>query len=176
VSRSWTGARIGGGFTGVPNPCRPDPSRYRGDVRTTRPPGLIVAVTAAAMLGVVFVVFAVISAAGGHGAFSLQIGFLLACYGALLIASAVGVWQQRMWARGPLVAFALMAGFGFGEYLLEQPWLWLLVALCLAAVVGAVLPRTTRMLQQVRSAGQPPQPDGRRTWRERLGRTRRTPQ
>ncbi|MBK8445865.1 MAG: hypothetical protein IPL41_03950 [Micropruina sp.] len=129
-------------------------------MRDNRPWGVITASACAAVLGVVFMVFGAISAAGGHGAFSLQIGFLLACYGLLLIGSAVGVWQLRSWARGPLVAFVLMAGFGFGEYLLQQAWLWLLVALAVAAVVGAVLPSTTRALQ-VRSAGRPPQPEGR---------------
>ncbi|MCW3157515.1 hypothetical protein [Micropruina sonneratiae] len=128
-----------------------------------RPPWLVVAVAATGALGLVFLTFAGISAAGGHGLFSLQIGFLLALYGLLLIGSAVGVWLLRMWARGPLVALTLMAGFGFGEYLLDQPWMWLLVLLCLAAVVGAVLPSTTRALQQVRSADRHRRQAGRRT-------------
>lgn len=134
------------------------------------------AVAAATVLGVVFLTFAGISAAGGHGLFSLQIGFLLAAYGLLLIGSAVGVWYFRMWARGALVAFSLMAGFGFGEYLFDQPWMWLLVLLCLAAVVGAVLPSSTRALQQqVRSAGQPQLPAWLRRLPERFGRSPRTP-
>lgn len=146
------------------------------DVRDDRPWGLVTASSCAAVLGVVFVIFAAISAVGGHGAFSLQIGFLLACFGLLLIVSAVGLWQRRGWARGPLVAFVLMAGFGFGEYVLQQPALWPLVALALAAVVGAVLPSTTRALQQLSSADQPPQPEARRTWLGRFARSRRTPQ
>lgn len=122
--------------------------------------GVIVAAAAGMALGLVFLVFAGISAASGHGVFSLQIGLLLTAYGLLLIGSATGVWLRRMWARGALVAFNLMAGFGFGEYLKDSPWMWLLVALCLAAVVGAVLPSTTRWLQrQVRSTDQPQQRD-----------------
>lgn len=113
------------------------------------------AAAATTALGAVFLAFAGISAAGGHGMFSLQIGLLLAAFGVLLIGSAAGVWALKMWARGALVAFTLMSGFGFGEYLLDQPWMWLLVLLCLAAVVGAVLPSTTRALQQVRSADRP---------------------
>lgn len=80
----------------------------------------------------------------------MQIGILLAAYGLVLIGAAVALWQLRLWARGPVVAFALMAGFGFGEYLLEQPWLWLLVPICLTAVVGAALPSTTRSLRERR--------------------------
>ena len=130
---------------------------------------------ATAVLGVVFLAFAGISAAGGHGLFSFQIGFLLAAYGLLLIGSAVGLWFLRMWARGALVAFTLMAGFGFGEYLFDQPWMWLLVLLCLAAVVGAVLPGSTRALQQVRTADRPQPPAWRQRLQERLGRSQRTP-
>ena len=110
------------------------------------------------LASLVFVVFAAISAAGGHGIFSLQIGLLLAAYGLLLIASAVGVWQRRMWARGPLAAFSLMAGFGFGEYLKDQAWMWLLVLLALAAVVGVVLPSTTGALQRAKPSEQPQPP------------------
>ena len=148
---------------------------YGGAVRN-RPVGLIVACAGTTLLGLAFLVFAGISATAGHGVFSLQIGLLLAAYGLLLIASAVGVWQLRMWARGPLVAFNLMAGFGFGEYLAEQVWLWPLVAICLAAVVGVVLPSTTRALQaRVSSADRHRPPGGPRTWLGRFGRTERTP-
>jgi hypothetical protein len=141
-----------------------------------RPIGLVVACASTTLLGLVFLVFAGISATAGHGVFSLQIGLLLAAYGLLLIASAVGVWHLRMWARGALVAFTLMAGFGFGEYLAEQVWLWPLVAVCLAGVVGAVLPSTTRALQAgVSSADRPRPPGGPRRWLGRLGRSERTP-
>ncbi len=79
------------------------------------------------------------------------------------------------WVVG-LVAFTLMAGFGFGEYLAEQVWLWPLVAVCLAGVVGAVLPSTTRALQAgVSSADRPRPPGGPRRWLGRLGRSERTP-
>lgn len=111
----------------------------------------MVAVGCSIVLGLTFLVFAGVSAAAGHGVFSLQIGVLLAAYGLILVAAAVGLWQLRLWARGPVVAFALMAGFGFGEYLFEQPWLWLLVPLCLAAVVGVALPSTTRALKDRRA-------------------------
>lgn len=145
-------------------------------MQQSRPVGVIVAAASSVALGVVFLVFAGISAASGHGAFSLQIGVLLAAYGLLLIGSAIGVWLRRMWARGPLAAFSLMAGFGFGEYLRDSPSMWLLVALCLAAVIGVVLPSTTRWLQgRISSADQPPQPDGQQTSPERFGRTPGTP-
>lgn len=136
----------------------------------------VVACASTTLLGLVFLVFAGISATAGHGVFSLQIGLLLAAYGLLLIASAVGVWHLRMWARGALVAFTLMAGFGFGEYLAEQ-----VVAVAAgrgvpAGVVGAVLPSTTRALQAgVSSADRPRPPGGPRRWLGRLGRSERTP-
>ena len=115
-----------------------------------RPVGLKLAVGCSSASGLIFIAFAAISAAAGHGIFSVQIGILLAAYGLVLIGAAVALWQLRLWARGPVVAFALMAGFGFGEYLLEQPWLWLLVPICLTAVVGAALPSTTRSLRERR--------------------------
>ena len=52
-----------------------------------RPIGLVVACASTTLLGLVFLVFAGISATAGHGVFSLQIGLLLAAYGLLLIAS-----------------------------------------------------------------------------------------
>ena len=140
-----------------------------------RPVGLKLAVVSSIALGVTFVAFAAISAAAGHGIFSLQIGLLLAAYGLILIGAAVALWQLRLWARGPVVAFGLMAGFGFGEYLLEQPWLWLLVPVCLAAVVGAALPSTTKALRSggaatARSEGARPA-----RFLDRFGRSSRTP-
>ncbi len=146
-------------------------------MQQVRPVGLVVAVGCSVALGLAFLVFAGISAAGGHGAFSLQIGVLLAAYGLILIGAAVGLWQRRLWARGPVVAFALMAGFGFGEYLLDQPWMWLLVLACLGAVVGVALPSTTRALKERGSSADRP---SQQAWPQRLlarlGRTPRTPQ
>ena len=113
-----------------------------------RPIGLKVAVGCSIALGVTFVGFAAVSAAAGHGIFSVQIGILLAAYGLILIGAGIGLWRRHLWARGPVVAFALMAGFGFGEYLLEQPWLWLLVPVCLGAVVGVAMPSTTKALRE----------------------------
>ncbi|MFT3970299.1 MAG: hypothetical protein QM695_08460 [Micropruina sp.] len=121
-----------------------------------RPVGLKLAVGCSIALGLTFVAFAAISAAAGHGIFSVQIGILLAAYGLILIGAALALWQRRLWARGPVVAFALMAGFGFGEYLLEQPWLWLLAPVCLAAVVGAALPSTTKALRERRGTAEEP--------------------
>jgi hypothetical protein len=119
---------------------------------------VLLACACSVLLGLTFVGFAVVSAAAGHGIFSIQIGILLAAYGLILIAAAIGLWNLRVWARGPVAAFALMAGFGFGEYLLAQPWMWLLVLLCLGAVVGVVLPSTSRSLKErVRPADRPPQ-------------------
>jgi len=130
-------------------------------VQQTRPVSVIVAAAAGVVLGMVFLVFAGISAGSGHGAFSIQIAVLLGAYGALMIGSAIALWLRQMYARGPVAAFSLMAGFGFGEYLKDSPWMWVLVALCLAAVVGVVMPGTTRWLQRrVSSADQPRQPDG----------------
>ncbi|MFT3862539.1 hypothetical protein [Micropruina sp.] len=141
-----------------------------------RPWGLIVACAGTALLGLVFVVFAGVSVASGHGIFSLQIGLLLAAFGLLLIGSAIGVWQLRMWARGPLAAFNLMAGFGFGEYLKDQVWMLALVLLCVASVVGIVAPSTTRALQsRVKPADQPRPPGAPRTWLGRFVRTQKTP-
>lgn len=145
-------------------------------VQQSRPVGAIVAAASSVTLGLVFLIFAGVSAGSGHGIFSIQIGALLAAYGLLLIGSAIGLWLRKMWSRGPVAAFSLMAGFGFGEYLKDSPWMWALVAICLAAVAGVVLPSTTRWLaRKVSSADPPPQPGGPRKWRERFGRNPGTP-
>lgn len=142
-----------------------------------RPIGLKVAVGCSIALGVTFVGFAAVSAAAGHGIFSVQIGILLAAYGLILIGAGIGLWRRHLWARGPVVAFALMAGFGFGEYLLDQAWMWLLVLACLGAVVGVALPSTTRALKERGSSADRP---SQQAWPQRLlarlGRTPRTPQ
>ncbi len=135
----------------------------------------MIAVGCALALGAAFLVLAGISAAAGHGIFSVQIGILLAAYGLALIGAAVGLWQLRLWARGPVVALALMAGFGFGEYLLEQPWMWLLVLACLGAVVGVALPSTTRALKSRSARDEDPSPARGQGWLARFGRGSRTP-
>lgn len=121
---------------------------YGGGVHHNRPAGLLLAVGCALALGLTFVGFAAVSALGGHGSFSLQIGLVLACFGVVLTGAAIALWQGRRWARGPIIGCALVAGFGFGEFLLSQPWLWLLVLPCLGAVVGAALPSTTAALKR----------------------------
>lgn len=137
---------------------------YGGMVQQSRPLGVIVAAACSAALGLVFLVFAGVSSASGHGAFSIQIAVLLGAYGLFMITSAIGLWLRKKWSRGPVAAFSLMAGFGFTEYLKDSGWMWLLVLICLAAVVGVVWPHTTRWLQgRVSSADSPRRPGGPRT-------------
>lgn len=155
---------------------QPGPMAYGWGVDDKRPPGLIVAAACSALLGATFLVFALISAAAGHGMFSIQIGILLSLYAVALIGSAGALWRRRLWARGPIVAIPLMAGFGFGEYLLDQPWMVLLVVLCLGAVVGVALPSTSAALRErVSSSDRPRQRGLRQRLRARFGRTGQTP-
>lgn len=132
------------------------------DVFANRPWGLVLAATCGVLLGVLFIVLAVLSAASGHGVFSAQIGVLLAGYGLLLGAAAIGLWQRRRWARGPAVACALLVTFGFGQFLPNQPWSWIPFLLGLAVVVGGVLPATTRALRPSLNDDEKPQQTARR--------------
>lgn len=142
------------------------------NVQLSRPKGVIISAIASALLGLVFVVFAAISAGGGHGWFSIQIAVVLVLYGLLMIGAAIMLWQRRFWARGPVAAFGLVAGLGFFEYLRDSAWMWLLVAVCLASVAGIVLPSTTTWLRGAHDEPrQPrgPRPDDKRKWWELVG-------
>lgn len=68
---------------------------YGGGVHYNRPAGLLLAVGCALALGLAFVGFAAVSALGGHGSFSLQIGLVLACFGVVLTGAAIALWQGR---------------------------------------------------------------------------------
>ncbi|HEY3338352.1 MAG TPA: hypothetical protein VGK18_07600 [Propionicimonas sp.] len=130
----------------------PDPTRRR-------PPGLVVAATGSLLVGLALIALAVASLAAGHGGFSGGVGIALIVYGVAMGAGAFALWKGSVLGRGPVIAMALLnlvAGYTFTA---SAPWVWLLVAVSAATVVGAALPSTSRALhlRTVSAGDEPPQ-------------------
>lgn len=98
------------------------------------------------LAGAGFVVLAGLSSGSGHGSVSWEIAALLAGYGLLQAASGWWLWRGSPFARGPVVALALLNAFVAGQYVGGAPAAWLLLVVSVTTVVCAVLPSTTRAL------------------------------
>lgn len=102
-------------------------------------PALGLAAALLGLLAVVAVVFAALQIAATNSnrpVVGIGTGLLLAGYGALLFATASGVWRGRRWSRGPAVAVSLIQLPVASSFAGGQTW-W--VAVVLAAVSVAVL-------------------------------------
>ena len=119
-------------------------------MRARNPLGMTVASALSTLVGAGFLVLAGFSLASGHGLFSWQIASILAGYGLLMGLAAWGLWRRIGFARGPVVAFALLNGLVATQYL-SQPGGWLVLIASAATVVSAVLPSTTEVLLRRRS-------------------------
>ena len=129
----------------------PDPIRRR-------PPGLVVAATGSLLVGLALIALAAASLAAGHGSFSGGVGIALVVYGLAMTGSAFALWKGSILGRGPVIAMALLnlvAGYTFTA---SAPWVWLLVAVSAATVVGAALPSTSTALhlRTINSGDEPP--------------------
>ncbi len=81
---------------------------------------------------------------------------MLIVYGAGILAATWGLWRLHIFARGPIVATALLhlAVIFSGVIQAPQPWILLVVALIPAVTVVATLwPSTTAALRARPSAG-----------------------
>ncbi|WP_347346946.1 hypothetical protein [Nigerium sp.] len=111
-----------------------------------RPLPLVVAVLGTlASAGFLVVVAALTLASGGAAAGGVA-AFLLA-WGAVVGVAAVFLWRLRGWARGPVVAAALIHLASMVSFATHQPWAWAGAAVCVAVVAGAVAPASTRALK-----------------------------
>lgn len=119
----------------------------------------MVAATGSLLVGLALIALAVASLAAGHGGFSGGVGIALIVYGVAMGAGAFALWKGSVLGRGPVIAMALLnlvAGYTFTA---SAPWVWLLVAVSAATVVGAALPSTSRALhlRTVSAGDEPPQ-------------------
>jgi hypothetical protein len=112
-----------------------------------RPLGLVVASVTTAALAAFTVLMAVLSLTSGHGWLSGGVALMLLLWGAGVGAAAWGLWRGSAWARGPVVAIGLLHLTAYGQFSLNQPLALVGAALALVAVIGAVLPATTRALR-----------------------------
>ncbi|MEO7586667.1 MAG: hypothetical protein ABIS84_01425 [Arachnia sp.] len=115
------------------------------------PPSLGVAVVGAAVAGLGIVGVGVGSIAAAHAAFSLGIGAVLIGYGLLVLFGAWLGARRNPWARGLIVAPALLhiataASLMQSEDTTQVVGAAAALVLLVATVVAAVLPSTHRAL------------------------------
>lgn len=115
--------------------------------RFHRPAGLVAASLATGALAAFTTVMAVLSLTSGHGWLSRGVALMLLLWGAGVAAAAWGFWRGSAWSRGPLVAVGLLHLAAYGQFALNQPLALVGAVLALTAVVGALLPTTTRALR-----------------------------
>lgn len=105
----------------------------------SRPLGLTVAIVTTIAFGVFFLVMAALSLSSGHGAFSGGVAIALILWG--LIVGVCGVFLARgaKWARGPVVAAALLHVFSFAQFSMDGSPLALIGAIAALAILVGVL-------------------------------------
>lgn len=111
-----------------------------------RPASLVLSASLSAAAAVF--VFAMAGAALAVGGSTLGVGvaaFLL-LWGLFVAAASWFLLRARPWARGPVVAAALIHLASMVSFGAHQPWAWLGAAIALGTVVAAVWPATTRAL------------------------------
>lgn len=108
-----------------------------------RPVGLVVASIGAAAVGLLLAGFAIEALLQGHGTFSGAIGVVLGFYGLVMVVAAVGLWQRRVIARGPVVATSVLAVIVAISMAQSAPLAWLVAAVAALTVVAVALPSTS---------------------------------
>mgnify|MGYP001259069591 FL=1 len=121
-----------------------------------RPVGLVVAVAGSGLVALAVLALAIASLAAGHGEFSGGVGIALLVYGAIILAATWALWRGSLLGRGPVIATALLNLIAAVTFTPGAPWVWAVVLLAGATVVGAALPSTSRDLRIRRRAE--PQP------------------
>lgn len=108
-----------------------------------RPVGLVVASIGAAAVGLLLTAFAIGSMLQGHGAFSGAIGMVLGFSGLVMVAAAVGLWQRRLIARGPVIATSVLAVIVALSMTESAPLAWVVAAVAALTGVAVALPSTS---------------------------------
>lgn len=116
--------------------------------------GVVVGALLTGLSGLAVATFGVLSLASGHGGFSWGIAAMLIGYGLALGAAAWGLWRLSLFARGPIVAMALMHLAIATSYLTGPTW-WagaLIACVPIATLVAVLWPSTTAELRARRTA------------------------
>ncbi len=139
-----------------------------------RPWGVVLASILTAGSGVGMAVLAVLSGLAGHGQFSGGVAVMLGIYALGLFWAAWGMWRMSMFARGPILATALLQLAVLSGYLTgPSSWVaYLLAVVPLLTGVAVMWPSTrTALLDRGADAqneldpaptGTEPEPDGAR--------------
>lgn len=117
-----------------------------------RPAGLVAAAAGSVVVGLVIVALAGASLASGHGDFSGAVGAMLLVYGVAVAIAGWGLWRLSIFARGPVLATALLHVAVAFSYTPDTPLAWVLLIISAVSAAGVVLPSTTRALKGGRAA------------------------
>lgn len=119
-----------------------------------RPWGVVVASLLAAGSAAAIMALAVLSWVSGHGLFGGGVAVMLCIYAAGLLWAAWGLWRMSVFARGPIVATALLHLAVLSGYLTGSlAWVTYLLAVAPVLTLVAVLwPSTARALRAQRAA------------------------
>lgn len=85
-------------------------------------------------------------AASPHEVVAWGIGAVLGVWAAIVLGGAVGLFRGRRWARGPVVAAALLHLASAASFAASQPWAWLAAGAAALTLVAALWPSTTAFL------------------------------
>lgn len=93
---------------------------------------------------VFFWVMAALSLAAGHGAFSGGVAIALVLWGLVVGACGIFLWRGARWARGPVVAAALLHVFSFAQFAIDSAPPALIGAVAALAILVGVLHPVSR--------------------------------
>ena len=112
---------------------------------TRRPWTVQVATLVTVLSGLAVLVLAGLALAAGHGTFSAGIAVLLLVYGAMVLLAAWAFWRLARFARGPVVATAVLHLFVAVAAAKDAQvgWIASLVALAQVVCIVCVLLRLT---------------------------------
>ncbi|WP_040160404.1 hypothetical protein [Nigerium massiliense] len=116
-----------------------------------RPAALVLAAALSAVAAVFLLAMAGASLSAGGGSLGRGVAAFLALWGLIVGWVSIALFRGRPWARGPVVAAALIHVASMVSFATSQPWAWLGAVVALATVVAAVWPSTTHALHLDRS-------------------------
>lgn len=98
-----------------------------------------------------FLVMAALSVSAGHGAFSVGIAIALVLWGSIVGVCGFFVGRGAPWAKGPVVAAALLHVFAFAQFAIDgSPWALIGAVAAFAIVVGVLHPVSREWLNRER--------------------------
>ena len=107
---------------------------------------LVLPATLSGLSALFLFAMAVAALAAGGGTFGVGVASFLALWGAAVAVVSYFLARGRPWARGPVVAAALIHLASMVSFAANQPWAWAGAAVALATVIATVRPAATRAL------------------------------